>query len=116
MKMRGSAAPAHPKGWAPMHNAPSANRVVAVIKPYTVSEGFLALWVLFLTQCGVNSSQIIWRKRGSFELREAATGDSKRSDLTDDQVLACGLDHCRGEMLELIDVEHSFHLGQQACN
>jgi hypothetical protein len=33
--------------------------------------------------------------------------NSKRSDLTDDQVLACGLDHCGGEMLELIDLEHS---------
>jgi hypothetical protein len=63
-----------------------------------------------------NSSQIIWRKRGSFDPREWATGDSKLSDLTDDQVRACGLDHCGGEMLEVIDPEHSFHLGQQACN
>jgi hypothetical protein len=63
-----------------------------------------------------NSSQIIWRKQGSSDLREAAKGDSQRSDLTNDQVLACGLNHCGGEMLELIDLEHSFHLGQQACN
>ena len=62
-----------------------------------------------------NSSQIIWRKR-VIDLRETVTGDSQRSDLTDDQVLACGLGHCREEMLELIDLEHSFHLCQQACN
>jgi hypothetical protein len=59
-----------------------------------------------------NFSQIIWRKQGHLTLDR----DSRRSDLTNDQVLACGLDHCGGEMLELIDLEHSFHLGQQACN
>jgi hypothetical protein len=68
--------------------------------------------VLFLTQCGATLLRLFGVSRGHLTL----DSDSKYSDLTDDQVLACGLNHCGGEMLELIDLEHSFHLGQQACN
>jgi hypothetical protein len=57
--------------------------------------------VLFLTQCGVTLLRLFGVSRGHLTLDR----DSKRSDLTNDQVLVCGLDHCGGEMLELIDLE-----------
>jgi hypothetical protein len=46
--------------------------------------------MLSLTQCGVTVLGLFGVSKGSFDLRRTATGDSKRSDLTDDQVLACG--------------------------
>ena len=56
----------------------------------TVLFGFIGVAVVSHAMWR-NSSQIIWRKR-VIDLRETVTGDSQRSDLTDDQVLACGLD------------------------
>jgi hypothetical protein len=60
--------------------------------------------VLFLTQCGVTLLRLFGVSRGHLTIDR----DSKRSDLPNDQVLACGLDQCGGEMLELIGVPSEY--------